>query len=382
MEGSVLKSGNRVRITAQLIDAAKDKHLWANNYEQELHDILILQSAVAQAISREIGAQLTPQEKSRLAHVQTISPEAYEAYLRGRQTGGTKSIEYFQQAIRLEPNYAKAYAGLADVYNGMTFSGHPGYLQEAKTAALKALAIDSTLSDGYRALGFIYLMSEGDWNNADKNLWKALQLNPNDIDALQQYSIYLSAMGRHNEAIVTIRKAARLNPLIPMTQGLVSMLYAYARDYDTALAEITKAIELHPDFAMGYYFRGAVYGFKRMCPEAIASFRKAVEVDPSSEVLSDMAWVYAQAGKREEVIRIYNEFHTRAKKELVPFQSEQFALIYMSLGDFDKAFEYLNKSAEESSSGSILLLKVAPWLDPLRSDPRFKELLKKVKLDN
>jgi TolB-like protein/Flp pilus assembly protein TadD len=383
VEGSVLKSGNRVRVTAQLIDAAKDKHLWANNYEQEMTDILILQSAVAQAISQEIGAQLTPQEKSRLANVQTINPEAYEAYLKGRfqQNKMGSGLEYFQEAIRLQPNFAQAYAGLADAYNGITFSRRSEYFQKAKSAVQKALAIDSTLSEGYSALGFINFMTEGDWNNAEKNLRKALQLNPNNIEALQRYSIYLTAMARHTEAIATIRKAARLDPLIPGTQALVSLHYAYARDYDTALTEITKTIELHPDFAGGYYFRGFVYAFKRMYPEALASLQKAVELDASGEVmyLSGMGWVYALAGKRDEAIKILNKFQTPLKKEMV--NSQDLALIYIGLGDFDKAFEYLNESAEETSSGSILLLKVAPWLDPLRSDPRFKELLKKVKLD-
>lgn len=255
-------------------------------------------------------------------------------------------------------------------------------VQKARAAVQKALVIDSTLSEAYSAWGFINYMVEGDWKSAEKNLRKALQLNPNSVDALGKYSIYLSAMARHQEAIATIRKAAKLDPLDPMTQGLVSMLYAYARDYDTALTEITKAIELHPDFVWGYYFRGAVYGFKRMLPEAIASFQKTFELNPAWEVvcLGEMAWVYAQAGKRKEVKRIFNELHTRLKNEVVT--SEQIAIVYMSLGDFDKAFEYLNKAVEESSNGSILLLKVAPWLDPLRSDPRFKELLKKVKLDN
>lgn len=381
VEGSVLKSGNRVRITAQLIDAAKDKHLWANNYEQELHDILILQSAVAQAITQEIGAQLTPQEKSRLATVQTINPAAYEAYLKGRKAQGAKNIEYFQQAIRLEPNFAQAYAALASAYV-LAGPESPENVQRARVAVQKALAIDSSLSEAYGAWGFINYMIEGDWKSADKNLRKALQLNPNSVDVLKGYSIYLTAMARHQEAITMIRKAARLDPLDPMTQGLVSMHYAYARDYDAALMEITKAIELDPNFEWGYYFRGYVYGWERMYPEAIASLRKTVELNPAWEIecLCSMAIIYAQAGKREEVVKILDTLNVPSRNKLVV--SEQFALVYMSLGDFDKAFEYLYKASEAASYGSILLLKVAPWLDPLRSDPRFKELLKKVKLDN
>ena len=383
IEGSVSLFGDSVRIYPNLVNAREDARVWGEIYNRSLENALIVQSEITREIINQVKVVLTPEENQRLTNARPIDPDAYEAYLKGlyyaKRVEHRTSIDYFQQAIRLEPNYAEAYARLAVAYTG-TFGTSAENEQKAKTAIRKALVLDSTLSEAHASLGYINLFVDRDWNGAEKSFRRAIQLNQNNEGALQWYSLYLTAMDRHKEAIATIKKASRLDPLNPGISALVGLHYYYARDYDRAIEEVKKTLEFHPQFFMAHYFMGAFLVAKQDYPQALTRLQKALELHYDPDILSWIGMTHALAGRRNEAVKILNELIARSKNELVP--SGVLTHVYIGLGDFDKAFEYLNKSLKEPNTGSILLLKVAPWLDPLRSDVRFKELLKKVGLDD
>jgi serine/threonine-protein kinase len=392
IDGSVLKVGNQIRISAQLINAPKDEHLWADSYEREISNILALQGEIAQVIANQVRVKLTPQEQKRLSSSHPVNPDAQEAYLKGlfylhqlTQEGVKKSLEYFQQAISKDPNYALPYAGLSEAYSlsGIGFRNETSpdaVLSQAREAAFKALRIDSTLSDVHTALGEISLFFDHNWREAEERLQKAIQLNPSNAAAHRWYALYLSAMARHEEAIAASKRAYQLDPLSPLTGEFVGLTYYFARLYDQAIKEYQNLLELHPNFGHGHYLLGFAYKEKKMDKEAIDALNKSIALNNKNDHnLAGLGNALAVSGHRSEAMKILEELLTQAKQRYV--QSQEISLVYMGLGDKDKAFEFLEKAYQEKTAGSILLLKVAPWLDPLRSDPRFTALMKNVGLE-
>ena len=393
VEGSVARSGNRVRITAQLIHASTDTHLWADNFERDLKDVLALQDEVARDIVSEIQVKVTPQEQTRLTNARPVNPEAHELYLKGRyhwnkRTPETlkKSLEYFQHAIEKDPGYALAYAGLADSY-AMLGAGDYQVLPpkeafpKAEAAARKAIELDSTLAEAHAPLGWSK-MELWDWQGAEREYKQAIELNPGYATAHQWYALDLTMMGRHTEAIAEDRKAESLDPLSLVISADVGMeALAPAGMYDEAIQQCRKTLEMDPNFANAHACLWCGYVNKKMYREAIVEIQKAIELSGGSVVwVAALGSSYALAGRRDEAMKILNELKARSKREFV--SPALFVFIYGLLGDKDQAFAWLERAYEERSVVIFGLLKLypVPVVEPLRSDPRVQQLLRRVGL--
>ncbi len=390
VEGSILRAGDRVRLTAQLIHAPSDRHLWANSYERDLQDALALQSEVAHSIAREIRVVLTPQEEERLTSAGPVNREAYDAYLKGRYAWNQrteerllKGIEYFQTAIEKDPNFVLAYSGLADSYNLLGSFDSGGLppreaFPKARTAAERALEIDERLAEAHASLGYTKLFYDWDWSGAQAEFKRAVELNPNYANTHMWYALYFAALGRFDEAIGEIRRAKELDPTsLVIIQGVGRHLYL-ARRYDEAIEQIRQSLELDPRFPRARMRLGDAYVQKRMFPEAIAELREALALSGGSpNVMGALGRAYALSGQRDEAMKVLDDLRVLSERRYVsPFA---IALVYTGLGEKDQAFAWLRKSAEERS-GLLFLSAVLPELDSLRSDPRFAELLRQIGL--
>jgi TolB-like protein/Tfp pilus assembly protein PilF/predicted Ser/Thr protein kinase len=394
IEGSVLRSGNRVRITAQLIQGDSDKHLWAESYERDLHDVFGLQSEVAGAISNQIKVTLTPQEKARLSAAHATNPEAHEAYLRGlnsfnqgRDLLGTErgrqpmrqAIQYFEQAINADPNYAMAYVGLARTYHWLASSIGPEELYaDSKTAASKALQIDDTVAEAHAALAFILYSHEWDWAGAGREFKRAIELNPNYDEVHHGYALYLAAMGNIQEALAEIDRAQELDPLTLPLKENAGWIYACAHQYDRAVAQFRSFVELAPNDPDSHADLGSAYIEKRIYGDGFIEIQKAVQLSGNDlGPLAKLAWAYAKVGKNAEAMKIIGQLKTRSKEDSrVPLY---IASIYAALGAKDQSFEWLQTAYERRSPG-VVYLKCATTFDPLHSDSRYADLLRRMAL--
>jgi TolB-like protein/Tfp pilus assembly protein PilF len=387
VEGSVQRSGERVRITAQLIHAPTDRHLWAESYERDLHDVLALQDEVALAIANEIRVKVTPQEQTHLISARAVNPEAYEAYLRGRfywnrrtETELRKAAGYFQEAIKKDPNYALAYAGLADSYTllgGIYGVESPQEtFPSAKAAAQKALELDGTLAEPHTSLAMIKFWFDWDWPGAEAEFRQAIELNPRYAPAHQWYAWDLAALGRFDEAITETKRALENDPFsLPVNTSAI-ILYYLERQFDQAVEYCQKTLELDPSFARAHGNCGLAYQQKRMFNEAIGEFKKAVEFSGGSSVyLGLLGHAYGLAGNRAAAIEVLDELKQRSKQQFVP--PYDIAIIYSGLDQKDNSFAWLEKAYEERGSW-LPWLKVDPLYDSVRSDPRFQELLRRM----
>jgi TolB-like protein/DNA-binding winged helix-turn-helix (wHTH) protein/Flp pilus assembly protein TadD len=390
VEGSVLRSGERVRIIAQLIQVPADTHIWAQSYEGDLRDTLALQSSVARSIAEQIRGTLKPQEKAALEKSRKVNPEAYEAYLKGRYfwnkrtgEGLKKAIEYFNRAIEADSTYAEAYSGLADAY---ALSGDWEYgvlspqvaFREAKAAATKALALDENLSEAHTSLAFALDLYGWDWNTAEKEYGLAIKLNPGYATAHLWYAWHLIMMGQNSQGISELRKAESLDPLSLIVSADLADALCIAHLYDDAVQQSKKTLEMDPHFAVGHYELGQALEQKQMHDEAIAEFQKAIEISGHSGVFdSNLAHAYAVSGQREDATKIARELESMHDRN--PSAEANIALIYVGLSDPDQAMIWLNKAYDARFNPSILL---RPAYDPLRSDPRFKDLLRRIGLPN
>ncbi len=388
VEGAVLRSGDRVRITAQLIEATTDRHLWAESYERDFRDILALQSEVARAIASEIKIKVTPQEQARLAQTRPVNPGAYEAYLKGSYYSNkrteeaiTKAIEYFEKAVEKDPGYALAYAGLADSYSLLVRYGavQPREaMPKAKVAAQKALQFDDTLAEAHTSLAYASLHHDWNWKAAEQQFKRAIELTPNYATAHQWYARYLTAMGRFEEAIRQVQRARELEPLSLIINSAVGYAYYFARQYDRAIEESRKALEMEPNFSRTHWNLGLAYEQKGMFEPAIAEFQQAIALSGESPVIqAALAHAYAVAGKRGEAQKALDGLKELSSRRYVP--SYPIAGIYAGLGDRDQAFRWLEKAYEERDNG-LPYLKVDPILDVLRRDERFAALVRRVGL--
>ncbi len=384
IEGSVLRAGSTVRVTAQLIEAATDRHLWADKFDRELTNILALHSDVARAIAREVQITLTSEEETRLADARPVNPEAYEAYLKGRyhwnkrtREGLMKGLEHFQQAIDIDPTYALTYAGVADSWYILGNNAHlpaEETFPKAKAAALKALAIDNSLAEAHTSLGTVLRSYEWDWTGAEREYRRALQLNPGYATAHHWYAFLLSILGRHDEAIAEIKRARELDPLSLRINANVGLLLVQARRYDEAIEELQKALELESNQPAPHHFLALAYLAKAMYEEAIAEFQTAAGLSRDLHI-TELAHAYAVAGKRGEARKMLDEVLAGSKKEFV--SPVRIAVVYVGLQEHDTAFEWLEK-AFQSRDARCYILNVDPRFDPLRSDPRFQSLLRRM----
>ncbi|MFQ5777047.1 MAG: protein kinase [Terriglobia bacterium] len=385
VEGSVLRSGDRVRITAQLIRAATDEHLWANKFDRNLGDILALQSDVAQAIAREIKIAVTPEEENRLARTRPVNPEAHEAYLKGRYFWNKKteealktSLEYFERAIEKDSNYAAAYAGLADSYLHLAhFSGFPPQeaMAKAEAATLKALEIDLKLAEAHASLGHLR-MHKWDWSGSEKEFKRAVELNPNYATVHYWYAALLSQIGRHPEAVAEINRALELDPLSLMINTTAGVGRYRARQYDLAIEQFQRTLAMDPNFVPARQDLGLVYVQKGFYDEAIAELREARELPGAgARGAAFLAYAYAVGGKTRQAFEILDELKEVSRQGRPP--SYEIAAVHAALGQKDQAFAWLENAYVERDSW-LVFLKVEPMFDPLRGDARFQDLLRRM----
>ncbi len=388
VEGTVLRSGDQVRITAQLIEASTDKHLWSQSYEGELRDTLALQSRVASAIADQIRISLTPQEQAALKNVKVVNPEAYESYLKGRYfwnkrtADGLKvALAYFEQAIEEDPKYAQAYSGLADTY-ALLGDWQYGVMTpreafpKAKAAAIKALELDSTLGEAHNSLAFVLDGFDWDLDAGGKEFQRAIELSPGYATAHHWYAWHLSLLGRFDEAIVEMRKAENLDPLSLIINADLAELLGLAHSYDEAIRQSLKTIEMDPNFALAHNQLAQAYLQKHMYAEAVAELQKAVKLSGDSPTcMANLARAYVASGRRSEAVKLLDDLKKRSNPGYS--NASEIAMVYASLGDADQAMNWLEKGFEERFNPGVLL---RPGFDPLRSDPRFQNLLRRVGL--
>jgi len=382
VEGSVRRAGDRVRVTAQLIDARTDQHLWADSFERDLKDVLALQSEIARAIAREVDVRLSPQEQTLLARARPVVPAAHEAYLRGvTEEDLGKAMNYFQQAIQLDPQYAPAYAGLARVNY---FLGLFGVLApkdafgQMRVQAQKALQLDETLADAYGWRALVKLHYDWDWAGAERDFRRALELNPSQADVRHDYAHFLMAMNRQQEWVAESQRAVELNPFEPGLNTCLAWHHLYARQYDQAVAQCLKVLRGEPNYWWAFINLAWAYEQKGMYPEAITQFERSLKEWPDSSLaLAGLAHTYARAGRKQEALKVLGQLQEQAKKSFVP--AYDLATVYAGLGDADQAFVWLDKAFQERSA-FLVHVKWDPKFEALHSDPRFGELTRRIGL--
>lgn len=383
VEGSVLESGNRVRITAQLIDARTDRHLWAENYERDASDILSLQDEVANAIASAIHGRIAPSPPSQSRRTQ-VSPEAYRLYLKGMyfygkhtDEGFQKAISFFQQSIDKDPAFASSYSGLASgqlALGGFSLAPTSTVLPIARAAADQAIHLDDSLSDAHETLASVH-MAEWNFAGAEQEFRRALELNPNDAGAHQGYGGLLSYLGRFDEALPETRKAVELDPLYITHAIVLGNVFYYRGDYDVAIREYNKVLEMDPNYWLAHGSLALAYGQKKMYPQAFAELQKVMADFPHSNVTAVVGQIKALSGAKDEARSIARELRQRSKKEYV--SDYWVATIYAALGDNDQAFQLLESAYKERSQW-LIQLKVDPRFANLRTDPRFQNLLRRI----
>ncbi len=389
LTGRVIQLNENLIIRTELVDVADGWQLWGEQYNRNSADLLAVQEEISREISEKLRLKLSGEQKKRLAKRYTVSTAAYQTYLKGRfywnkrtLEGLRRGVEYFQQAIRLDPDYALAYAGLADSHllMGSVEYGalHPKEaLQSAKIATLEALRLDGTLAEAHASLGYVRLF-DWDWSEAEKEYRRAVELNPNYATAHHWYALYLTAMGRHAEAVAEIKRAQGLDPLsLPIGVG-VGWHFFLTRQYDRAIAEYQGALEMEPNFYMARLWLGLAYAHKGMFAEALAEYLKATELSGGSPLtLAAQAHTYALLGERKRARGLLKELQKLSEERYVsPYY---IAAVHTALGERDEAFAWLDLAYENRSEGMVWL-KVDPTLDSLRSSPRFADLMRGVRL--
>jgi len=387
LTGRVRQHGDRLIVGVELVDVSSESQLWGEQFNREFTDIFKIQEEIASEIIEKLRLRLTDTEKKRLAKRHTRKTESYQLYLKGRfywnkrtEEALKRGIEFFKQAIEVDPTYALAYAGIADCYAVLNFFGDLSPKDsaiKAMAAAKKALEIDDSIAEAHTSFGLIKLIYEWDWQSAERELTRAIKLSPNYATARDWYSAYLMAIGRVDEAIDEIKNAQELDPLSPIiTTGLARQLY-YARRPEQAIEECLKILDMEPHFAPAHWFLGQAYEQQGRYDEAIDQLQQAVNYSGGRALmLGSLGYTYAMAGRRAEAEGVLNSLPD-ASRPNVPALT--FAFIHAGLGQHDAAFVWLDKAYEERF-GWLIFLNVDPKLDNLRSDPRFTALLHKLKL--
>jgi TolB-like protein/DNA-binding winged helix-turn-helix (wHTH) protein/Flp pilus assembly protein TadD len=388
VEGTVVRSGNQVRITAQLIDAATDKHIWSQSYESELRDTLTLQDRVARAIAKQIQINLTPREEAALTSVAVVNPQAYESYLKGRYfwskrtADGLKvALDYFNQAIEEDPTYAKAYSGLADTYALLgdwqyaVMTPAEAY-PKAKAAAFQAMKLDNSLGEAHTSLAFVLDGFDWDLDSGGKEFRRAIELNPGYATAHHWYAWHLALLGQFDQAIAEMKKAETLDPLSLIINADLAELLVIAHSYDEAIEQSRKTIELDPEFAMAHNQLAQAYLQKHMPDQAIAELQRAIQLSQGCPTcIANLARAYSVSGRKSEATKLLNDLKSSSTAR--NSHASEIAAIYVALGNMDEAMNWLERGYSERFNPGVL---IRPAFDPLRSDPRFQRLLKRVGL--
>jgi len=389
LEGSVQKAGNDIRVNAQLINVDDGFHLWAETYDRELKNVFKIQSDLAENITSALKAKLSTEEKRGLEKKPTEDIEAYNIYLKARnfwnmrtEEGLQKSLEYFQKAIEKDPTYALAYSGIADYFNLIGYYDllpSKDAFPKARDAANKALELDETLAEAHTSLAWIKTFFEWDWSGAQRSYKRAIELNPSYATAHHWYAALLGTIGRHNESIAEAKRAQELDPASVAISCSLGGMFLFARRYDKSIEELQKAIELDPNFYIPHWYLTYPYAMKGLHDEAIAEAHKALKLSGGSlRMKGVLSYAYAVSGKQAEAKNLIVEINKLSKQTYIsPFG---IALIYVALGEKDKAFELL-ETAYEQRDHWLYQLKVVAYLDSLRPDPRFKEMLRKMNLE-
>jgi serine/threonine protein kinase/tetratricopeptide (TPR) repeat protein len=390
IEGSVQRSGNRVRITAQLIDAASDRHVWASSYERDLSDVLTLQADVARAIAGEIGVRLTPQERSRLTRQRTIDPQAYDAYLKGlyhlyrkSPADTAEALRDFEKAAARQPDYALAYLGLSETYGQMAGSAYDllpplEAYPKARAAARRAAEIEPDLGRAYNSLAWIAFVFDHDPSSAEAQFRRALALDPNFPDAHQTYAVLLARTSRFDESIREMKRAQELDPLSSYFTASVGFALHWARRNDEALTWFRRVLATDPDFLRAHWGIGLAQTAKRDYGAAFPELQRAVELSGSGPAyLCSLGYAYAAAGRRADASRILDELVAASKVRYVP--ASTLAVVFSGLGEKDQAMTWLER-AERERDPWVTALNTNFMFDPVRSDPRFQSLAHRVGL--
>jgi TolB-like protein/DNA-binding winged helix-turn-helix (wHTH) protein/Flp pilus assembly protein TadD len=388
VEGSVIREGSTIRVHAQLIRAATDEHFWSESYDRNMRDVLALQSDVAQAIARKVEVTVSGDEHNRLAAVHPVSPDVYEDYLRGRfalakgnsRTSAEASIAYFNEAIRKDPTFAPSYVGLADAYSavGTVFMGGVAKEQRPRAiaAARKALELDPELVEAHVLLGDM-AQEQWRWAEAEAEYRRALELSPNNAEAHSAFAMWLAIQGRTEEAVTSCRRARELDPLAVSGSELAWMLF-YARRYDDAVQELRSVLAVTPDDAFALWILGFTLIANHHPDEAVQVLEKGVAAsDRSPAIVGLLVHAYAQAGRRADALRLLEELKRRKRTGYVP--AAAFVKAYLGLGKYDQTFFWLEEGYKEQSN-LLQFLKVHPIFDPVRNDPRFADLVRRVGL--
>ena len=375
IEGTVLRTGNRIRITAQLVHAASDEHLWAEQYERELSDVLVLQSEIARAVAQQVQITLTPQEASRLEQVRRLAPEAYDYYLRGRylwnrrtEDGLHRSLDYYKQAIVIEPRFALAHAAIAATYGPL---GYLGFLPPhavtpmMKAAALRSLELDPELADGFTALGACAAFHEWCWADAEKFFRQAIALNPSDSTAYLWYGAFLENMDRQPENLAARRRALELDPLnLPINANLGRALW-YAGQHDEAVHQLRLTLDLEPTFVLARRYLGQIYLMGGQQRDGLAELENTARD-------GTLGHAYAVCGLEADARQIVSELEQASRERYV--SQYEMALVFAGLGERDTALDCLERAFDARAVG-LVTMKIDRRLAPLQSDPRFRRLL-------
>ncbi|UCH10910.1 MAG: hypothetical protein JSU61_03220 [Fidelibacterota bacterium] len=382
IEGSVLRAGDDVRINVQLIEAAADRHLWAEVFDRKLENVLALHSDVDRAIAGEVKVTLTPEEESRLVAARPVNPETYELYLKGMfyvnkntPEGFEKGIAYLNEALEKDPEYALAYSGLAISYiwqMDFSFSPPRESLPKAKVAAMRALEIDSTLAEPRAYLAYVRFSYDWDWEAAEKDFIRAFEINPNMATAHQQYAVFLAAMGRHDEALVEIKRAQELDPLFLMYSALEGLILFYAHRYDLGIAQSRKTLEMAPDLLAPHIFLSMCYYAKGLYKEAKAELQIIEEL--AGEAAS-LLYTCFGVSSRNEALEAINKLEKLSGQIFIG--GARYAALYAMAGEMDQAFLWMEKAYEQRDPW-IYGLKVGPLWDILRDDPRYDDLMRRM----
>ncbi|MFC2157510.1 protein kinase [Acidobacteriota bacterium] len=388
LEGSVRKAGNRLRISAQLVNVEDGYDLWAEKFDRDMEDIFAIQDEISLAIVDKLKVKLVKEEKEKLVRRYTDDPEAYNLYLKGRyfwnrryEGGLQKGMEFFDLTIKKDPSFAPAYAGIADSFSTLGLFGWlppEASFPKAKAAAQRALQIDNTLPEAHTSLGWIYTVYDWNWTEAEKYFKQALEINPNYDFGHVWYAIYLCWMGRMEEGVAQINKALEIDPLALVANNNLGHVLYYRREYDKAVKQCLKTTEMDPNYLLTHWFLGGAYSALGKYKEMTESFKKAVTYsDNSPFFLGFLGWGLGFSGQKEEAQKVLEKLEVMSTKRHVSSYSR--AIVYMGLGEMDNTFEYLEKAFEEREP-TLPSIKVAPFMDSIRSDARFKALLKKMQL--
>ena len=388
VEGSVKRSGDRLELTVQLLDGTQDRHLWGGTFDRDSRDVLALQLELAKAITEELRISFSSAELPHSKNAAPVNADAYAAYLHGRyywykrtMEGFQKSIQYYEQAVAADPNYAPAYAGLADAYALLGSSPNDGLppneaMPKAKAAAQKALQLDDGLAEAHASFAYINMVYDWNWTSAETEFKRAIEINPNYAGAHEWYAEFLAARGRESEALTEMKRARDADPLLVLMHAAVAEALYYSRRYDDVISQCQQTLELDPDYPIAHFHLGRAYMAKNMYPQAIAEYQKAqATLGETPAIVMAIGYANAKSGNRAAARKALEELHAQSKQRYVP--ALYFGAVYIGLGDADAGMSWLEKAYREHSD-YLIYLNADPMADSLRSNLRFQAVLRKI----